>query len=178
MIAKKCCGWWPSSHLGATCPKIHCWRCLKHRHRASQCELSNVWRGSKFEKSDRHRNWIEVETAFYHFGWKRWRNAILRGWRHGWPSHPRCMRVRQLIIHREQISAFIFLNRPTHLKCHCESLRQVKRWKGVQKRKSQLILLPASWGFDAVNTPSGLTHPHHTPVSRSAWKAVSREAET
>ena len=66
MIAKKCCGWWPSSHLGATCSKIHCWRCLKHRYRASQCELSNVSRGSKFEKSDRHRNWIEVETVFYH----------------------------------------------------------------------------------------------------------------
>jgi len=58
MIAKKCCRWWPSSHLGATCPKIHCWRCLKHHHRASHCELSNVSRGSKFEKSDRHRKWI------------------------------------------------------------------------------------------------------------------------
>jgi len=87
MTAKKCYGWWPSSHLGAKCPKIHSWRCLKHRHRAAQCQLSNVSRGSKFEKSDRYRNWIEVATAFYHFGWKEWRNAT--PWmtaRLTWPS--------------------------------------------------------------------------------------------
>ena len=55
--------------------KIHCWRCLKYGYRASQCVLSNVSRGNKFEKSDRLQNCVEVETAFDNFGWKGWRNA-------------------------------------------------------------------------------------------------------
>jgi len=32
-----------------------------------------------------------------------------------------------------------------------------ERWKGIRKKKLQLVLSPASWGFDALNTPSVLT---------------------
>jgi len=139
MIAKKCCGSWPSSHQWATCPKIHCWRWLKHRHSASQSELSNVSRGSKFEKSDRHRNWIEVETAFYHFGWKGWRNST--PWMTAWLTWLSAVYTGASGHRTRRRNNGLYLSKQANGPRNA-LVSNAERWEGIQNKNYSLFYCP------------------------------------
>jgi len=98
----------------------------------------------------------------------------LRGWRHGWPGYPRCIPVRQVIILPKQITAFISLNRQMYLEMR---LWVTKKDEGVFRKKFTACSIACFVRLWSCEHPECANH-HHTPVSRSAWKAVSREAET
>ena len=141
-----------------------------HRFRASQCDNSAMShaRSSKFQKSDRHSNWIEVETAFYYFGWKGWRNATPL-WRHSWPGHPRCIPVHQVIILPSKSRPLSLLTGQFTSKCDCEWLRKVK---GYSEEVTACFI--ACFGRLWYCERPECANPHHMPVSRSSWNAVSR----
>ena len=105
---------------------------------------------------------------------------LLRGWRHGWPGHHQCMPVRQVIILRNQITAFNSLDRPMYHEMRSALYggapgyqapkannglypsKQVHLHRNAivshsERWKLQLVLLFASWRIDTVSTPNVLT---------------------
>jgi len=77
--------------------------------------MRNFRRSQKVQKSDRHSNWIEVATAFYHFGWKGWRNAT--PWMTPRLTWPTAVHTGAPGYHTpKQITAFISFNRPIYIK--------------------------------------------------------------
>ena len=86
----------------------------------------------KLQKSDRHRNWIEVEIAFYHFGWEGWR--IVTAWmtaRLTWSSsvYPDAPGYHT----PKQITASISLNRQMYLEMRLWVTQKGERlfWKAL-----------------------------------------------
>jgi len=84
---------------------------------------------------------------------------LLLGWCHGWPGHPRCMPVRQVIIPSKQVTAFISINRGIYIEMRLWVMQKGGRVKGerVFTTKVTACSIACFWGFDAVNTPSVLT---------------------
>ena len=162
MVANQCYGWWPSSHQGATCPKMHCWRCLKHGHRPSQCELSNSQRKSTFHKIRTAKQLNRGRDCFLPFWMERTKEC------YSVDNDTADLAIRgvhwcaiQVAILPKQITAFISLSSPMCLEMQfwvTHKGERVKGWKRSQNKKLQLVLLNALWGFDVVNTPSALTH--------------------
>jgi len=69
---------------------------------------------------------------------------------------------------------FIFLNRPMYLEMKLWVTQKGERVLKKDVTACSIAFFSSAWGCEHTECAK----PHHTPVSRSAWKALSREAET
>jgi len=96
---------------------------------------------------------MEVEKAFYHFEWKGWRNAT--PWMTAWLTLLSAVYTGASGYHTPKANNSLCLSKQANVPRNA-LVSNSERWEGIQK-KLQLVLLPASWGFYPVITPSALT---------------------
>ena len=122
--------------------------------------------------------------AFYHFEWEGWRNAI--PWMMTWLTWPSALHDAGASgYHTPEANNGLYLFKQANLHRNA-ILTNSERWKDIRMKKLQLVLLPASWGFDALNAPSVLTpatrrwaEAHGKPWAvkpwPESWKPKSRD---
>jgi len=155
-------------------PKIHCWRCLKHGHRAWGLRNVITEQGPMQDRpSFKKQTGTAIELKKRQLPTNldgKDGGMLFGGWRHGWPGYPQCIPVCQVIIPPKKTTAVVSLNRPMYLEMHLWLTQKDER---VIRKKVTGCSIACFVRLSCCEHPE-CANPHHTPVSRSAWKAVSR----
>jgi len=133
-----------------------------------------VSRRSKFQKLDRHRNWIEVQTVFDHFGWKGWR--IVTPWMTARLTWSSLVYAGAPGYHTpKQITAFISINRP--MLCLEMRLWVTQEGERLFGKSRDLGFQLSGLGFMAQGFPYASAHRRVVGVSTLGVFTASKQHE-